>query len=246
MLHERLLIMNRLLDIPGRIEKKYAVSEQLAERVLHWSAAFLKRDRGLDEQRVTTLYLDTPSLTFYHAHLDREADRFKLRIRGYGEPPGDTVYAEIKRKAGDLVRKDRAELSFAMLSAILDDQHLEAACSGAVHDFVKTLCSFNAGPTVLVSGLRNALRDNTADGELAVTADRQLVCQPTSRYSLAGDPTAWRPLMVPDHASAIVELKYINQPPDWMATLMSELAPHRVRFSKYGAAMQQECQEAVV
>lgn len=238
--------MNRLLNIPGRVEKKYAVSERLAERVLEWSAGFLKRDRGLDEQRVTTLYLDTPSLTFYHAHLDREADRFKLRIRGYGDPPGDTVYAEIKRKAGDLVRKDRAELSFAMLSAILDDQHLEAACSPAVHEFVKTLSSFGAGPWTLVSGLRNALREHTADGELAVTADRQLIFQPTSRYSLAGDPTAWRPLMLPHHASAIVELKYVNQPPDWMATLMAELKPHRVRFSKYGAAIQQECQEVVV
>jgi hypothetical protein len=43
-----------------------------------------------------------------------------------------------------------------------------------------------------------------------------------------------------------VELKYVNQPPDWMAVLMSELAQHRVRFSKYGAAIQQECQELVV
>lgn len=238
--------MNRLTEIPGRIEKKYAVSEQLAERVLQWSAAFLKRDRGIDRQRVTTLYLDTPSLTFYQAHVDREADRFKLRIRGYGDPPGDTVYAEIKRKAGDLVRKDRAELSFAMLSAILDDLQLEAACSPAVREFVKKLSSFSASPTILVSGLRNALRESTPNGELAVTADRQLICQPTSRYSLAGDPAAWRPLMLPDYASAIVELKYVNQPPDWMATLISELGPHRVRFSKYGAAIQQECQEVAV
>lgn len=227
-------------DVAGRVEKKYAVSEELARRVLEWSCEFLRPDRGLGGQRVTTLYLDTPSLTFYQWQLDRQFERFKLRIRGYGEPPIETVYAEIKRKCGDLVRKDRAEVSLAMLSAVAADPRVEGVAPFAVLDFLKIVSFFGAGPTVVVSGLRNALRENTSDGELAVTVDRHLVCQNTGNYDFTGDPHTWKPLVLPKRAAAIVELKHVDEPPAWMVELMAELAPNRVRFSKYSAAIQQQ------
>jgi hypothetical protein len=236
--------MNRLFDIPARIEKKYAVHGDLAEHVLQRSRAFLNPDRGLGSQRLTTLYLDTPSLALYRAHLDRQPERFKLRIRGYGNVPPETVYAEIKQKAGDLVRKHRIEIPVANLQETLRDPSLQ---------FAQMLSACDARPRVLVSGLRNALREMTTCGELAVTVDRHLVCQSTSRYDFTGTADAWGPLILPGTADAIVELKYMEEPPAWMASLITELAPYRVRFSKYSAAMEQQLvpedllyQEAVV
>ena len=49
--------------------------------------------------------------------------------------------------------------------------------------------------------------------------------------------------MLPDGLgsdAAIVELKYSNQSPGWMKSLIRELTPNRVSFSKYKAAMQQQ------
>jgi hypothetical protein len=38
--------------------------------------------------------------------------------------------------------------------------------------------------------------------------------------------------------TAVLELKYSKEPAPWMESLMLDLEPHRVRFSKYRAAMQ--------
>ena len=234
--------------IPGRFENKYALSEELAERVLERARPFLMPDRGINgPQRITSLYLETPDLTFYQWQNDRRNDRFKLRIRGYGEPPSNCVFVEIKRKTGDLVRKERAEVALQGLSAKLGC--VEASDSPALQEFVKTHHDLGAHPRILVSCLRTALRDNNTYGEIAVTVDREIVCQPISEYDLAGNSTAWRPLALPNNTTAIVELKYVYQPPVWMAALMVELADYRVRFSKYGTAIEQyvaERQEAAL
>ena len=224
--------------VPGRFEDKYALCDELAERVLQRARIFLMPDRGIaGPQRVTSLYLETPELTFYQWQTTRRIDRFKLRIRGYGEPPSPCVYAEIKRKNGDLVRKQRAEVSLRRLSSTPGG--IEANDSPALKEFLKTHRALDAQPRILVSCLRTALRDTNTYGEIAVTVDRDIVCQPVCDYDLAGDPLAWRPLPLPNNAITIVELKYVHQPPAWMASLMTDLAEHRVRFSKYGTAMEQ-------
>src|SRR5262245_23727921 len=85
----------------GRIEVKYVVPERLAAQVLRWSSVFLTGDgRARMAQRVTSLYLDTPTLKFFRWHLEGRRDRFKLRIRTYGDRSDGPLYAEIKRKTG--------------------------------------------------------------------------------------------------------------------------------------------------
>jgi hypothetical protein len=222
----------------GRFEHKYALPDELAERVLSRASAFLMPDRGIaGPQRVTSLYLETPELTFYRWHNSRRFDRFKMRIRGYGEQPGKCVYVEIKRKQGDLVRKQRAEVALHRLSATLG--RVEHNYSPALREFVKTHRDLEAQPKILLSCQRIAFRDTNTYGEIAVTVDRNIVSQPISYYDLVGNPRAWKRLPLPKNTTTIVELKYVHLPPAWMATLMEELASHRVRFSKYGTAMEQ-------
>lgn len=232
-----------------RVELKYAVPEDLAAWVLQWSGVFLERDLGLSgPQQVTSLYLDTPTLTFFRWHCEGRPDRFKLRIRGYGDGKRDFVWAEIKRKTGAIVEKQRAAVLVHGLGSVLrNDPRLAApgfedSESPALHDFVNRRVAFHAEPKMLISYQRDALREKGPAGEIAITVDRRTKYQPTRRHDLVDDPNLWRTLVLPAPATAIVELKYMRQAPTWMKTLMLKLAPHRIRFSKYRAAMQQYTQ----
>nr|UXE44176.1 hypothetical protein Hi04_10k_c1170_00023 [uncultured bacterium] len=222
----------------SRFENKYGLSGDLAAQILEEARLFLSPDRGMDRpQYVTSLYLETPDLTFYQWRNIRRFDRFKLRIRGYGRPLGGSVYFEIKAKKGELVRKRRAEIAQSKLDQVLAG--VKPADCSALQEFLTVRNELNANPKMLVRCVRTAFRDHNTHGEVAVTADRDIVWQPASRYDLVGNPQAWRPIDLPEESSTIVEFKYVDRPPAWMAHLMSDLERYRVRFSKYGNAMDQ-------
>jgi len=225
-------------DHSSRLENKYALPASLATQVLEYVRLFLPPDQGLDRpQCVTSLYLETPELTFYQWHNERRIDRFKLRIRCYGQPPAGSAYFEIKCKNGELVSKRRAKVALSKVDQVLAG--VEQPDSSALREFLEARNQFDARPKVIVRCVRTAFRDYNAYGEVAVTGDREIVFQPASCYDLVGNPQAWRPIALPEESSPIVELKYANRPPTWMASLMSDLVKYRVRFSKYVAAMEQ-------
>src|SRR5262249_10786447 len=85
-----------------------------------------------------------------------------------------------------------------------------------------------------------ALRAAHPNDVTAVTVDRGLRCQATSGGDLIGDRHAWTPLALPLCADAPVVLLEVKVGADvapWSAALIDELAPWRVSFSKYVAAM---------
>ena len=208
----------------GRLELKYCVPERVARQVLGVARGYLVRDpfaRG-PRQRITSLYLDTQDLTFLRWHLDGASDRYKLRIRSYGEPPAATFYAETKRKTASVVHKEREAISAGALDAVVERYRVR----------------LGATPRTLVRGLRESLRDPA--GETAVTVNRALQYQSTRSADLIGDDRRWIPLPLPPCSGpspVLVELKYRDTPPTWMDTLIRTLAPARVSFSKYVAAM---------
>ena len=209
---------------PGRLELKYCVPERVARQVLGVARGYLARDPLAREprQRITSLYLDTPDLTFLRWHLDGATDRYKLRIRSYGEPPAATFYAETKRKTASVVRKEREAISAEALDAVIERYRVR----------------LGATPRTLVRGFRESLRDPA--GETAVTVDRALQYQSTRSADLIGDGRRWIALPLPPCSGpspVLVELKYGDAAPTWMDALIRTLAPARVSFSKYVAAM---------
>lgn len=243
------------LLLRGRTELKYSVPGPIADAALHLARGYLRYDAFAlgPQQLVTSLYLDTAHLTFLRWHREHVVDRFKLRIRRYGDRPAPTLYAEVKRKTGSIVRKHRAAFPADALQAVLSGAPPtnagEWACASElegrvlldpapIEEFMRHRSWCSAVPTMLVACVRESLRD-LRDGT-AVTVDRDLRFQPTCRGDLIGEGGTWRPIPLPDasgHASALLELKHVLQPEPWMATLIEQLAPWRVSFSKYAAAM---------
>jgi len=208
----------------GRLELKYCVPGSVAERVLNIARAYLIPEPFASgrQQRITSLYLDTPDLQFLRWHQERASDRLKLRIRRYGELSPDVLYSEVKRKTRSVVRKERSAFVPAELAAML----------------ARSRATWNATPCVLVTGIRESLRD--PQGIAAVTVDRTLQHQPTRDADLQGQATAWRRLPLPPSTAddpVLLELKHGFDVPGWMLPLIDTLAPARVSFSKYAAAM---------
>jgi VTC domain-containing protein len=230
----------------GRIEIKYIVNEKLAAEVLRTARQYLRPDRGLTEpQRVTSLYLDSPNFTFLQWHQQARRHRFKLRVRGYGDTPS-CLFAEIKQRIGELGRKRRAEFSTDVLELVLGggDGKVRASVGDRFPDlteFIQKRHAFRAEPKVLVSCYRQSLREEGSSGETAVTIDHRIASRPASSWDLPRTTNGWQPIVLPGRdpsETAVVELKYSQEAPAWMKSLMIDLAPHRVGFSKYRAAVQ--------
>jgi hypothetical protein len=237
------MIQSRLA---GRTEIKYIVSNELAAEVLRTARQYLQPDRGLTEpQRITSLYLDSPNFTFLQWHQEARRHRFKLRIRGYGEMP-NLLYAEIKQRIGDVGRKRRAEFSPAAVKFVLEGGGGRVRASlGDFHpdltEFIQKRNAFRAEPKVMVRCYRQSFRQDGSTGETAVTADCQIASRTASDWDVSGAATGWEPVLLPGRDASeatVIELKYSQKPPAWMNSLMLDLAPHRVRFSKYRAAVQ--------
>ena len=208
----------------GRLELKYCVPGSVAERVLDIARAYLVPEPFAcgPRQRITSLYLDTPDLQFLRWHHERASDRLKLRIRRYGEVSPDVLYSEVKRKTRSVVRKERSAFVPAELAAMI----------------ARSRTTWNATPRVLVTGIRESLRD--PQSMTAVTVDRSLQHQPMCDTDLQGHAAAWRRLPLPPSNAAdpvLLELKHEFEIPGWMLPLIDTLAPARVSFSKYAAAM---------
>ncbi|MEQ1575932.1 MAG: polyphosphate polymerase domain-containing protein [Vicinamibacterales bacterium] len=230
----------------GRVELKYSVPEGVAVRVLDIARTFLDPEQYAEggRQRVTSLYLETPSLTFLRWHKARAADRFKLRVRRYGDHSASVLFAELKRKTNDLVHKRRARFPVEVLDAVIDGARLShmplaPGDEGDMAEFIRQRLVFGARPSVLITCVRESWRGSKTEPENAVTVDRELTCQPADRADVIGGGT-WSPIRLPRQSrrdDVLLELKYGTQPAAWMTPLIARLAPSRVSFSKYVAAM---------
>jgi hypothetical protein len=224
-----------------RQELKYWLPEPVAQRVHLFAAPFVEHDPAaghLGRQRVTSLYLDTPGLDFYRWHLASAADRFKLRVRYYGDSPGDTVFFEVKRRVGRLVDKRRAPVLSANLAGLLAGTSASREATQAEHlrRFLYLMNLHRATPKLVVTCFRLAYRSRESWDKARATLDREISFQVASPATLFGDLGRWRPAPAPG-PGALLELKFSEHLPWWMNALASRLARYRIAYSKYVAAM---------
>ena len=227
-----------------RQELKFWLPEPVAERVHLFAAPFVEQDQAaghLGRQRVTSLYFDTPGLDFYRSHVASAADRFKLRVRYYGDRPGATVFFEVKRKVGRVVDKRRALVPSADVAGLLagtpaSSPPLEGAQAEHLRRFLYLMNLHRATPKLVLTCSRSSYWSRESWDKARATLDRQISFQVTSPATLFGDPGRFRLAPVPG-PGALLELKFSEHLPWWMNDLANRLAPYRIAYSKYVAAM---------
>jgi hypothetical protein len=247
-----------ILDLPSRevdrFELKYWVPTRLCNEVLEYARPYLVLDpfnvrMGLERQFNTTLYLETAALDAYRTHVESSADRYKLRVRGYGEVPEGTAFFETKRKIKSITVKTRTAVSMTQVAPLLEGTY-ETLPDGVPPEERRNLENFlylktmtDARPCVLVRAHRESYCTPDPREDVRLTFDRNVCFQPARGSSLHGDPREWIPIDGEEQhgqqgAHTMIELKFPRIAPLWMGSLIDRLDMWRVSYSKYIAAVQ--------
>ncbi|MBM3735246.1 MAG: polyphosphate polymerase domain-containing protein [Acidobacteria bacterium] len=228
----------------ARYEFKYLIRPSQVETIHEYLAPYCTLDEhstGGAWYPIRSLYLDNDRMSCYWDTEDSAPQRFKLRIRGYGDCAG-LAKLEVKRRSMDLIQKT---------SAPADPRELRhcrhSGVSSGHNEFVRLMETLRATPKMLVEYERLAFT-STVDDYVRVTFDRRVRCQPVRDWQLAGDPRAWR--LVDDAVSMggtpssyIMEMKFSVRAPAWLQDLTRRFGLIRRGFSKYGRSVRRWTRE---
>jgi hypothetical protein len=231
-----------LHQIPIRREFKYLLPPAMLPELRAQLAGRCTRDphAGADgTYLLRSLYLDTASLSLYRANEREDAARFKARIRTYPEAPNSPVFAEIKGRQGDVIRKTRAVLTaHSWRDAIAG--RLAGPATAALSAFVIRYHRHHLLPMTLVQYRREAFVSQH-DVYARVSIDSEIVCSRANTLSLEPQ-LGWQPVDNAVRSSTkgsicVLELKWAELAPAWMIALVRRLELLRHSFSKYCYSM---------
>lgn len=227
-----------------RSEYKYLVPNAALPELRARIAPFVHLDRygrGFEERGYTvrSIYLDTPSLRYYHEKKAGINVRRKLRVRGYNDGNDtDWIFLEIKRKVGSKVTKNRAPTTLADLKPLFatgdvaryvrTNAHYPLAYDDA-YRFFYHVYRYNLRPTHLTVYEREAFLGRF-DATLRLTFDRNLR---GGFYPALGDVYRDTGLRYVFPGYFIVEVKYNTRFPAWLRSVLGKYDLRHRAISKY-------------
>ncbi len=235
---------------PTRRELKFEVTEHLALEIKRYLGATLRKDThslrfGDSGYPVCSVYLDSPDSLLLKQTLDGKRNRYKLRVRIYDDERSQPAFAEIKRRDGQVIKKQRASVSRETAVALLSGEsvaYLPAADASransaglskewsALHEFCRLRDVIGGVGRTYVSYLRDAYV--SPDGvQWRATFDRHLSAHPYRPGERIAIPTDG--IDVVDDSLVVFELKFTNRFPSWMQELVRVFDLGAVSFPKY-------------
>jgi len=163
-----------------------------------------------------------------------EKNRFKLRIRTYGNLPTDPAFMEIKKRMNQVIAKDRFRVERPQAKSFLDwsrenwDGPLEIN-HGIDSRFVDSVVKIRAVPIVQVKYLREAFESRSGD-PVRITFDTQLKTRVSHQGSLSTQGDDWLP--VPQEGT-ILEIKFSERFPSWVQRLVDTFSLQQRSVAKY-------------
>lgn len=228
-----------------RYEVKYLVSESQAAEVRRWCLDHLPPDphslgRAGYEYPILSAYLDSASRTLLRQTLEKQMSRYKLRVRTYRDfhEPSDglSAFFEIKRKINGIVHKTRARVGSEVADSLLWGEHALFAGHGKygrdtrmnVNEFLQLRGRIEARPVVGVFYMREAYEGLSTE-RTRITLDRRL------HYGIMAPPEngqgeMWWPA---DAGGVILEVKFTNTYPFWVADMLRRVEVLRRGVCKY-------------
>jgi hypothetical protein len=228
-----------------RYESKYFVDEVCAARI----QAYCRRNLPMDphsacrpdyQYPIYSVYLDSPARTCFYDARNRVERRVKLRVRTY-RTPSDPIadyphFFEVKWKRQGIVKKARSRLPADLGQELLWNgaspndgiAGLTEAERQHLRSFLHLRSEFNARPTVAVFYTREAYETQTAD-RVRISLDRNLHAGLIGRIG-SEHRDMWWPL---DLEWAILEIKFTDSYPFWLADLIRSMEVSRRGVCKY-------------
>lgn len=228
----------------SRYELKYIVTEAQAQSMAEFVRAHLAPDRYTQTcanqsigYQVCSLYLDSRDRACYSQTQQGEKNRFKLRMRFYDEAPTSPVFLEIKRRVTQVVQKKRAAISRDAAERLLRGASPEMSMllknSPAERDGLLDFCrlrdQIGAVSQVFVDYYRKAYESHRGN-EFRITFDRQVsgsAFQAGRGLRLPAERT------ITKIQGVVFEMKFINQPAEWMLNLARQFQLQAISVPKY-------------
>lgn len=225
-----------------RFEQKYILTEEVALAVRDFVSSYLEIDEfGATMPNLSypvhSLYLDSDDLKLYQTTINGDKNRFKLRLRFYGDRPEAPVYFEIKRRMNNTISKQRGGVKREAVNLLLngympDPSHLVSKDPKqlvALQKFCHHVSEMRAKPKAHVAYLREAWISRH-DNSVRVTMDREVRCdpEPTTRLSTK----MVNPVLVFGNM-VVLELKFTNRFPDWFRELVRVFGLMQCGAAKY-------------
>jgi hypothetical protein len=215
-----------------RHEKKYAVPLAGLPALRADLAALLPPDPHSPAGQgylIRSLYFEDWPLTSLREKLTGLHDRFKLRVRGYPADgallhPDAPLVAEIKRKRGEAVLKDRTSLTRAEYELLVASRHGELLArrgdDAVLRRFVGAKIAQGSVAPLVIEYRREAFQHPSQHVYLRATLDHS--------FRVWATPDLFEPTPCGQRfgvGQAILEVKTSGAPPDWLPAL---LAKHRL------------------
>lgn len=242
-----------------RYETKYVIPKEMVPEIRAMIRPFCEQDpygTGNPPTYVnTTLQLDSPGLSLHYAKLWDFVDRFKLRVRTYGDPVGEfPVFMEVKAKDRNMIFKYRCQLPFKQWGehlfrdGVIKGVHFKSSEEAEhFYQFLRLTKEIGARPLMLIRYRRESYFGKVDDYS-RVTLDSQLEFQQTYSWDSWGRDGVWRALDNPmmqtrrhdkelDFSGVVLELKALNNVPHWMIDVVTRLDLWRMGHCKYSNAI---------
>lgn len=216
-----------------RHEIKYHISPLEANALSRKLAVVMRRDAHADphtgEYTVRSLYFDDAYDSAFHDKLDGVPDRDKYRLRIYIRE-GSPVSMERKRKMGDRIEKTGARISLRLAEQLLraDPSNLESIGNPLLSDVAAQMRTKLLRPAVIVEYDREAFTYPVED--VRVTIDKRVRTGLTNRDLFDAE---LKTVDVMDGGDFVLEVKYNDYLPDFLAGLLWDVAAKRSAVSKY-------------
>ena len=212
----------------ARVEQKYGLTEAQAAAFLELAGPYLVPDER-PEYTLRNIYLDSPDDRMIIRSLEKPLYKEKLRLRAYGRPGTEgPLFLEMKKKSDGIVFKRRITLSADEVSGCLRGEGLaEKGQIGRELDYMFRV--YQPVPKAYIAYDRQAW-SGAFNADLRVTMDRRI------RYRLDDldiGSAAQEELLAMD-SDVILEIKFQDAYPLWLAEILSHLRLQKTSFSKYG------------
>ena len=211
-------------------EVKFLISRDLAEKIRCWASDFMEHDPHTDVSlnygyRVRSIYFDTPQLDVFHKR--GSFARGKYRNREY--LPAGILFLERKLKAKGVVRKRRTTVRAEDLAQLLKTP--DKSWSGFWYH--RRLELRRLQPTCAISYLRFPFVSGKISDPIRLTVDEQLSASHSDGFRFPERNGHGEFLQ----DRAILELKYLAEPPVLFKTLVDHFGLRSEPVSKYRLAL---------
>lgn len=237
-----------------RHEAKYVIPRSLVSEIREFIRPFCEPDPHCSgdppEYVITTLQLDSPSMALHYAKEWESVNRFKLRVRTYGDPVGSApVFMEVKRKIRGTIIKSRTMVPFnvwskGLIANVMVDLRFKSPKEElGFLEFKRLAMEIGARPAILIRYTRESYFGKY-EHYARVTFDRHLLYQPTTSWDAWGRGGRWMPMdsvlaqnKTFPFSGVVLELKTLSDAPQWMIDLVMHFGLARTGNCKYSTAV---------